>query len=525
MAHPSDILSDFIGSGDLLAERYEIEREIDAGSYGAIYLAFDRERRDDVAVKALPPRGEGSSEKAIGRFERELKVVRNLDHPCIVDVVDYGETGTDVLYMVMEYVEGRTLDDEVAEEGEFPIDEALSVGEQIAAALSVAHASGVIHRDLKPANIMLVPSAAGHQVKVLDFGMAKLFAELGGESIVALTRDGVAVGTPRYIAPEQARGSDRIGPWTDLYALGLLLYEMVIGRKAVPFDEVDRAVAAHVDSDALDLPGLDAVPDPVSQLVRELTTKDLDARLESAEEVVRRIDEMDTEGFAVETHEKNGVAFGEPRFNGEAFEAPEAGGTRPIYGSVGRAPDVPETRERESLDDLTEVASDSLELDWDRHRRGETPKDLQSSTSVPGFVSKLSRTARLALGTVATLIGTFAAFMALSAQFHDFEGVRRSLFGLVPLFLALLSLLGSPSHLRGWHFCRNGMAFNAIGFSIAHVVGLPRLVRGLSEEPAWFLEPFRAETIVSAVYAAIAWLGRTYADLLVSLFDLAPPGS
>lgn len=523
MAQPSDILTDYISPGDVLGERYEVEHEIDAGSYGAIYLALDRESRESVAVKALPPRGEGSSEKAIGRFERELKVVTNLEHPCIVDVVDYGRTDASVVYMVMEYIEGRTLDEEIAAEGALAVDGALSVGKQIAAALSVAHASGVIHRDLKPANIMLVEGAVGHEVKILDFGMAKLFAELGGESIVALTRDGVAVGTPRYIAPEQARGSDRIGPWTDLYALGLLMYEMVIGRKAVPYDEVDRAVAAHVDSDPLDLPGLDDMPDPVRVLIRDLTTKPLEDRVDSAEDVVRRIDAMDAQQFAAEM-ESDEVVLGRPDFEESDFEPPSAGGTRPIYGSVGRAPDAPETHERSDLDELTEVADDSLELDWDRHREGETPKDLRTDTELPGVVSRLSRTVRLALGGAVVVATTLAAFLVLSAQFHDFTGFRRAMFGLVPLVLALLSVLGSPKPLRGWHLCRNAAAFNAIGFGIAHLVGPSRLVYGLSQEPAWFLEPVRTEPVGASLHRAFAWLGHTYAELLVGLFGVVPPG-
>jgi len=525
MAQPSDILAEYIESGDLLADRYEIDREIDAGSYGAIYLAFDRESRQNVAVKALPPRGEGSTEKAIGRFERELKVVRNLDHSCIVDVFDYGETEKSVVYMVMEYIEGRTLDEEVATDGRLAVDEALSVSRQIASALSVAHASGVVHRDLKPANIMLRRGAAGFEVEVLDFGMAKLFAELGGESIVALTRDGVAVGTPRYIAPEQARGSDRIGPWTDLYALGLLLYEMLLGRKAVPHDEVDRAVAAHVESSPLPMPGLEELPDPVRRLVRDLATKDLEERPDSAERVVRRIRAMDAETFAADFDADEELEFGPPG-PGPAEYAPDGGGgTRPIYGSIGRAPDAPETRDRESLEELTEVADDSIELDWESHREGERPKDLRPTRgSVPRFWSALSGAAKGALGTAVTFAGTFAAFMVLSAQFHDFSGIRRALFGLGPVILAVLSVLGAPSHSRSWQFCRNAAAFNFVGFSIAHVLGPGRLAGGLTDEPGWFLEPIRSEPVGTALYRGVVWIGHSYADLLVALFGLAPVG-
>jgi len=523
MAQPSDILTDYISPGDILGDRYEVDREIDAGSYGAIYLAFDLEAREDVAVKALPPRGEGSSEKAIGRFERELKVVTNLEHPCIVDVVDYGGTDTSVVYMVMEYIEGRTLDDEIAAEGALAVDGVLSVGKQIAAALGVAHASGVIHRDLKPANIMLVDGAAGLEVKILDFGMAKLFAELGGESIVALTRDGVAVGTPRYIAPEQARGSDRIGPWTDLYALGLLMYEMLIGRKAVPYDEVDRAVAAHVDAEPLELPGLGDMPEPVEELVRALTTKALEDRIDAAEDVVRWIEGMDAQQFAAEM-ESAEVHLGRPEFDESDFEAPSSGGTRPIYGSVGRAPDSPETRDRSSFDEFTEMGDNSLELDWERHREGETPRDLRTDAEMPGVVSRLSRMARIGIGVAVVSAMTMAAFLALSAQFHDFTGFRRAMFGLVPLLLTSLSVLGWPKRVAAWHFCRNATAFNAIGFAIAHIAGPSRLVYGLSQEPAWFLAPIRTEPVGASLYDAFVWVGETYAELLIGLFGVTPPG-
>ena len=286
MTSPSAILLKYLAPGQVLANRYRLERPIGSGAYGAIFLATDEVTGEPVAVKALPPSSETTSKTAIGRFAREMKIIQNIVHPHIIVLYDFGETKDRVPFMVLEYIEGDTLE-RLAARKPFDLDDGLIVLSQLVSALGEAHACGVIHRDLKPANVMIEGADTGRlSVKVLDFGMAKILSKLGGETDAPLTRDGMAVGTPRYIAPEQARGK-LVGPYTDLYAVGLLCYELFTGERAVKDNTVEGAVKAHVSSRPLELPMIEDVPKAVRPIMLKLLAKKVAARYQSAEEVAR----------------------------------------------------------------------------------------------------------------------------------------------------------------------------------------------------------------------------------------------
>src|SRR5690554_180844 len=238
MSSPHRRLQQLIRQGDLLVGRYRIGRRVGAGAYGMIFSAVDEITSERVAIKAIPPADSQSSETAAGRFQREMKVIRALVHANIISLYDWGRTDQGLIFMVLEYIEGETLD---------------QIAHASPLSLEVALDHGVIHRDLKPANVMLTPTRyGGYKVKVLDFGMAKLLSKIEDESIVDLTREGIAVGTPRYIAPEQARGLP-VGPAADMYAVGLLFYEMLAGEQAVKASSVQDAISAHVSRKPLEL--------------------------------------------------------------------------------------------------------------------------------------------------------------------------------------------------------------------------------------------------------------------------------
>ena len=284
MTSPSHILQRYLSVGQVLCERYELQSLIGAGAYGAIYSATDRLTQERVAVKALPPEMENTSKTALGRFARELKVVQNLHHPHVITLYDFGQTAQGVPFMVIEFVEGSTLESLVRHSPMQPED-GVDVLEQMLRGLGAAHDLGVVHRDLKPANIMIAGAPGRYVVKILDFGMAKLLERVGDTSIASLTREGVAVGTPRYIAPEQARGL-KIGPYTDLYAVGLLAYEIFTGERVVKERSVDGAVLMHVSADPLPLPEIEQVPRDVRPILRRLLEKDLSQRYASASQVL-----------------------------------------------------------------------------------------------------------------------------------------------------------------------------------------------------------------------------------------------
>ncbi len=213
-----------------LGERYVLEREIGAGGMATVYLARDLRHGRNVAIKVIRP--ELSGPGGIARFLREIELAAGLQHPHILPVFDSGTVddgvGGRMPYFVMPFVEGETLRARLGREKQLPVDDAISLAAEVADALAYAHAHGVVHRDIKPENILM---SGGHGV-VADFGVAKAIesgAAPGGEAAASLTQVGLAIGTPHYMAPEQATGRDVVDARADQYSLGCVLYEMLAG--------------------------------------------------------------------------------------------------------------------------------------------------------------------------------------------------------------------------------------------------------------------------------------------------------
>ncbi|MBV9952346.1 MAG: serine/threonine protein kinase, partial [Acidimicrobiia bacterium] len=197
--------------------RYEVQRRIARGGMAEVFLARDLLLARPVAVKVLFPEFAGDP-SFVARFRREAQAAANLNHPNIVGVYDWGQEGA-TYYIVMEYVDGKSLSDILRSEGLPPPDAAAGIATDVAAALGFAHRNGVVHRDVKPGNIMI--TAAGH-VKVADFGIARA---ISGGTDEALTQTGSVMGTATYFSPEQAQGHS-VDQTSDLYSLGCVMYEM-----------------------------------------------------------------------------------------------------------------------------------------------------------------------------------------------------------------------------------------------------------------------------------------------------------
>jgi eukaryotic-like serine/threonine-protein kinase len=219
--------------GRVLDEKYRLDRRLGEGGMGTVYQATHLLIERPVAVKVLHQRFV-EDEAAQERFRREARAAGRLRHTNAVTVTDFGRTSDGCVYIVMELLEGRNLRELLAFESPLESGRAVALMAQVAAAVEAAHESGVIHRDLKPANIFIVqPKNAPPLVKVLDFGIAKLAAESVDDSEQhALTLTGVMIGTPRYMSPEQCDGA-HLTPASDVYSLGIILYEMLTG--ATPF--------------------------------------------------------------------------------------------------------------------------------------------------------------------------------------------------------------------------------------------------------------------------------------------------
>jgi tetratricopeptide (TPR) repeat protein/tRNA A-37 threonylcarbamoyl transferase component Bud32 len=229
-----------------LADRYVVEREIGSGGMATVYLAEDRRHHRKVAVKVLRP--DLAAALGADRFLREIEIAAQLEHPHILTLIDSGEA-EGFLYYIMPYVEGESLRTKLAREGELPIAEATRILHDVVDALAHAHSHGVVHRDIKPDNVLL----SGKHAVVTDFGIAKAVSEATGRQ--QLTTAGVALGTPAYMAPEQAVADPNIDHRADVYAVGALAYELLAGRPPFAGDTAQQVLAAHVTE----------VPDPVTR--------------------------------------------------------------------------------------------------------------------------------------------------------------------------------------------------------------------------------------------------------------------
>jgi serine/threonine protein kinase len=224
-------------------QHYRVRERLGAGGMGEVYLAEDTRLGRDVALKFLPASSQADVDRR-GRLLTEARAASALRSSHIAAIYDIGEH-EGAVYLVMEYVEGRVLSSRLSE-GPLPIREALDIAEQIADALSEAHNRGIVHRDIKSANVMVTSRGL---VKVLDFGLAKFLQPLGGTAAVdsritfEQTMAGMVLGTVSYMSPEQALGRT-VDPRSDLFSLGVVLYEMVTGR--VPFD--GRSFGEMVDA-------------------------------------------------------------------------------------------------------------------------------------------------------------------------------------------------------------------------------------------------------------------------------------
>jgi serine/threonine protein kinase len=221
--------------GVVLGGAYRITRLIGEGGMGSVYEAMHLRLDKRVAVKVMT-REMATNHEALARFHREAGVASHLGHPHLVNIIDFGTSEAGEPYLVMEYLDGEDLDHRLRRAGCLPVEAAVQIAKQVAAALAVVHAQGIVHRDLKPANIFLVQVPGEPDfVKVLDFGVSKIRA-----ARTKLTRTATTVGTPEYMSPEQAMGLvDEIDHHTDQWALACITWEMLSGRAPFVADDTN----------------------------------------------------------------------------------------------------------------------------------------------------------------------------------------------------------------------------------------------------------------------------------------------
>jgi serine/threonine protein kinase len=212
---------------------YKLVAKIGEGGMGAVYRGVQESTATEVAVKVLHIKY-ALEEEFVNRFKQEVKVLRSLRHPNTVRIIDDGEMDDGSLYIVMELLEGRGLDQALKQDGPWPLDRAISMMLRVAYAMEEAHRLGIVHRDMKPENIFLVQRPGGVEIpKVLDFGLAKV-SRAGDSGSMSLTQEGDILGTPAFMSPEQSFGEQLDGR-ADIYSLAVILYELLTGH--LPFED------------------------------------------------------------------------------------------------------------------------------------------------------------------------------------------------------------------------------------------------------------------------------------------------
>lgn len=271
-----------LSEGDVVSGRFRVINELGRGGYAIVYRAQDMVTDSIVALKTLRPLAPRPAE-VVARFKREVALVSQLRHPNTVRVFDYGVEGD--LFLAMELLDGHTLADELDGRTGLPLPRALRIVQAVLASLTEAHQLGIVHRDLKPENVFLMRNARGEEhVKVLDFGIAKLTRfEQRRQNMPSLTMAGRAMGTPTYMSPEQARGLDLTAS-SDLYAVGVLLYELIAGVAPFRGEHAMEIMLKHVNEPAPSLTVARLANTPIDRAIRKVLAKEQEDRFRDAHE-------------------------------------------------------------------------------------------------------------------------------------------------------------------------------------------------------------------------------------------------
>jgi serine/threonine-protein kinase len=293
----------------LLDDRYTIERELGGGGMSRVFLAEETRLARKVVIKVLPPATSASIEG--GRFEREIQVAASLHHPHIVQLLAAGE-GDGVLWYVMPFVEGESLSERL-QRGPMPVLEAVRLLREVGDALAYAHTRGIVHRDIKPGNIMI----SGRHALVTDFGVAKAIgAAQGGAdrpekdlAVTALTSVGMALGTPAYMAPEQAVADPNVDARADIYSLGVVGYEMLVGGSPYHATTPQAMLAAHVTQPAEPITARRGdLPPDLAAIIMRCLAKAPDDRFATASELVDALELVGTPSGGTEPFDAKATA-------------------------------------------------------------------------------------------------------------------------------------------------------------------------------------------------------------------------
>lgn len=272
--------------GSVIGDRYVLERHIGEGGMATVWRATDRTLRRSVAIKFLWARERRGQNELVKAFLREARIAASVHHANVVQVLDFGLHDEDVPYMVMEVLEGETLGDQFNAGAVYSMEQVVHIAAGTLEGILAVHDAGIVHRDLKPENIFLVPQRNRMQPKLLDFGISRTLDSSTGLRSAVTTQEGRVIGTPEYMSPEQARGVADLDGRTDIYSMGVILYEMIVGDvpyKAPHFGDLIIQIVKGGAPEVMEI--VPSVGKPVSDLVARALALNPDDRFQTAGEM------------------------------------------------------------------------------------------------------------------------------------------------------------------------------------------------------------------------------------------------
>ncbi|HMA91227.1 MAG TPA: serine/threonine-protein kinase, partial [Polyangiaceae bacterium] len=321
-----------VRQGDILAGKYRIEKVLGIGGMGVVVAAHHLQLETKVAIKFLLPDSLGN-EEVVARFRREAQAASRIKSEFVARVSDVGNLETGAPYMVMEYLEGCDLGEWLQRNGRLPIEQAVEFVLQAMEAIAEAHSLGVVHRDLKPANMYCIRRADGLlSIKVLDFGISKLTHGAASESALSMTRTSAVVGSPLYMSPEQLRSSRDVDMRTDIWSLGVILFQLLTGK--APFEgeslpDLSINIASRATPRIRDL--RPEVPEALEQVIGKCLEKEREHRFSNVAELAMALAPLGPPRRAQASAERiartlQAAGLSSPAFNGSALAPREPTG-------------------------------------------------------------------------------------------------------------------------------------------------------------------------------------------------------
>jgi eukaryotic-like serine/threonine-protein kinase len=552
---PDARLRQLLAPGSLFEQKYRVVSKLGTGSFAIVVKAKHEVMGREVALKCLKPSVVRSNPEVSERFVNEVQIVSRLRHPNTVTIFDFGQTDDELAYMVLEYLEGETLDQVIDRQGALGEERVIHICRQILKSLAEAHTHGIIHRDLKPSNIMLTQMHGESDfVKVLDFGVAKLLEESDDSSDRLEPRSTQFIGTPVYMSPEQVLGKP-VTAASDLYSLGLIFYEMLTGQTPLDCESVAAVVREHLEDSPLPLDALDSLAEPMQRLIRRATARQPAQRFRTvaafaralpvegvAESIERAQPTFDADaaaaaGLGEESSEadvfsgKNYVAPPEP----EPEPTPAlAGGGKALGAGASAARGArakaspPKAKQRQKRPQRPSPSPSSGELDLDlesverqrrkvEHKRRAGPK---RSRRVDGGWEAREYWRRLSLYSLGAAAG-YAAFVLLGAMFSEQSQVVRLGMGGLMVLAAVAWSAFSTVQAVGVDFGRRWLVPSAR--HLMYIFGMVLLAallwrpaetaEGLRAEPAWFVDALPQVPPLTWLGSATAWGASQLAPL------------